>query len=489
MLSTEGRGRRLRAGVSLIALAGLVLQPSLADAQGRGGDPALNACAAERAPLVQLDKDYEQLKRSKMGAAVGEGIKRGAAVIASGVMSGNIGIPGSRGGGFGGGLGGFGGVVGSIGGIAAQSAARQQAGNTGAAPPPSSMFGPDLLTGALSLNVPGIAGGGDNVKAYAALAVLVAIVGSIEAYAQLKEQEAGGDLRKASFNIDQDAGRQVTVSRQMADSARALADCRSRQLGDLNTRLASASNDKDRRELRRERTQLIGALKQDIDVTGDVLTEQTVMAKTFTQGRAMTDGVSEAEVLGGQAPAYADAPSTARLAMPAKKVQASTGPASVAAAPAAPAPDLVTLRATMVRSAPVASAETMMNLPAGRAVKPKTAQAEGGWWEIDVAGAPGYIRAADLGPSGSAPAAPPTQTAGRSGPGGRGRAGAAAAPAPPPPAAPAVAGPSNIRAHNQMVIAARDNGKNRLSSLMTDIQTSQRRESILWAALERLGLA
>ena len=54
------------------------------------------------------------------------------------------------------------------------------------------------------------------------------------------------------------------------------------------------------------------------------------------------------------------------------------------------------------------------------------------------------------------------------------------------PAAPA--GPSNIRAYNQQVIAARDTGKGRLSSLMTDIQTSQRRESVLYAWLERVGL-
>jgi hypothetical protein len=56
----------------------------------------------------------------------------------------------------------------------------------------------------------------------------------------------------------------------------------------------------------------------------------------------------------------------------------------------------------------------------------------------------------------------------------------------PPPAAPA--GPSNIRAYNQEVILARSNGKDRLSSLMTDIQTSQRRESVLYAVLARWGV-
>jgi hypothetical protein len=47
-----------------------------------------------------------------------------------------------------------------------------------------------------------------------------------------------------------------------------------------------------------------------------------------------------------------------------------------------------------------------------------------------------------------------------------------------------VAGPTNIRAYNQSVIAARDNGKGRLAALMTDIQTSQRRENVLFALIE-----
>ena len=49
-------------------------------------------------------------------------------------------------------------------------------------------------------------------------------------------------------------------------------------------------------------------------------------------------------------------------------------------------------------------------------------------------------------------------------------------------------GPTNIRAYNQTVIAARDQGKGRLSSLMTDIQTSQRKESVMWAMLARFNL-
>jgi hypothetical protein len=262
-------------------------------------------------------------------------------------------------------------------------------------------------------------------------------------------------------------------------------ECRSRQLNDINTRLASASNDKDRKAIKRERTELQGALKKDIDLTGGVVDQHVGMAKTFTQGRAMTDGASEAEVLGGQAPAYATAANTSRLSMP--KASAGSGGAGAsqqAAAPAAP-PSLVAIKAATVRAAPVASAAVLMNFPAGREVKPKSAQAEGGWWEIDVGGQPGYVRASELGPPGSAPvqvaaATPPAKGAKGGGKG----AGKGAAPPPPP----AVAGPSNIRAYNQSVIAARDQGKGRLSSLMTDIQTSQRRESILYAWLSQWGL-
>ncbi len=475
------RGRRARLAVSAVALFSLSAQPLLA--QGKGKDPILNACAPAREGLVKLDKEYDELKRSKMSAAIGQGLKQGATVLAKGVMSGGLpGLGGRSGGGFGGGIGG---LMGAVGGMAAQSQMQAQAREQGAAggAAPAGLFGPDMLSGAMGLNVPGISGlsGGDNMKAYAALAVLVAIVATAEAYAQLKEQEAGGDLKKASFNIDQDAARQLTVTRQIVADGSALVECRAAQLTDINTRLAGASNDKDRKAIRRERTELTSALKKDIDLTGGVVEQHAGMAKTFTQGRAMTDGASEADVLGGQTPAYATAANVTRLSMP--KAGAASGSETAQQPSSAPAPAsaMVAIRATVVRSAPVASAPSLMNLPVGREVKPNSAQADGGWWEIDVAGQPGYVRAADLGPPGSAPAPPQTAAKGKP----AARAGAAAK-APPPPPAPV--GPTNIRAYNQQVIAARDTGKGRLSALMTDIQTSQRRESVLYAWLERLGL-
>jgi hypothetical protein len=487
-METLRNARRLRMAVSAIALLSLTVQPVMA--QGKAGkDAVLNACAPQREPLQKLDKEYTDLKKSKMSAAIGEGLKSGAMVLGKAVMSGGIPV-GRGGGGFGGGLGGMGSLMGAVGGMAMQNAASQQAqaGGAPAAPAASMMFGQDMLSGAMGLNVPGVSGyggfgggGGDNMKAYAALAVLVAIVATADAYAKLKEQEAGGDLKKASFNIDQDAGRQLAVSRSIADSGSALVECRSAQLTDINNRLASASNDKDRKAIKRERTDLTNALKKDIDLTGGVVDQHTNMAKTFTQGRAMTDGSSEAEVLGNQAPAYAPAASVTKVSMP-KSVAPAQGQAQQAAPAAAPPPALVTIRAAVVRSAPVASAAPVKSLPVGSALQAKTSAADGGWWEVDVGGQTGYVRAAEVGPPGSAPAAP-VQTAAKGGAKGKG---AAAKPAPPPPAP---VGPSNIRAYNQSVIAARDNGKGRLSTLMTDIQAAQRKESVLYAVLSNFGLS
>ncbi|MBU1377271.1 MAG: hypothetical protein KKE02_17485 [Alphaproteobacteria bacterium] len=482
-MDTLRNSRRLRMAVSAVALLSLTVQPVMAQSKG-GKDAILNACAPQREPLQKLDKEYTDLKKSKMSAAIGEGIKSGAMVLGKAVMSGGIPLGrGGGGGGFGSAMGGMSGLMGGVANMAMQSAAQQQAGGGGAPPAAASMmFGQDMLSGAMGLNVPGVSGyggfggsGGDNVKAYAALAVLVAIVATADAYAKLKEQEAGGDLKKASFNIDQDAGRQLAVSRSIVDSGSSLVECRSAQLTDINTRLAGASNDKDRKAIKRERTELTSALKKDIDLTGGVVDQHANMAKTFTQGRAMTDGSSEADVLGSQAPAYATAASVTKVSMPKAGAPAQGQQAAPAAAPP---PALVTIKAAVVRSAPVASAAPVKSLPVGSAVQAKSGAAEGGWWEVEVGGQTGYVRAAEVGPPGSAPA--PVQTAAK---GGKGKG---AAKAPPPPPAPV--GPTNIRAYNQSVIAARDNGKGRLSTLMTDIQAAERKDSIFYALLSNFGL-
>lgn len=464
--------------VSAIALMSLSVQPVMAQSNG-GKDAVLNACATERAPLQKLDKEYTDLRKSKMSAAIGEGLKTGAMVLGKAVVSG--GIPLGR---SGGGFGGMGNLMGAVSGMARQSAAQQPA-QDGAAPATASvLFGQDMLSGAMGLNVPGVSGygfsGGDNVKAYAALSVLVAIVATAEAYAKLKEQEAGGDLKQAAFNIDQDAGRQLAVSRSIADSGEALVECRSAQLVDINTRLASASNDKDRKAIKRERTELSSALKKDVDLTGGVVDQHTNMAKTFTQGRAMTDGSSEADVLGGQAPAYAPAASATKVSMPKSVAPAQSQGQAASPPPVAAPPALVAVKPAVIRTAPVASAAPLRTLPVGSALQAKTGASDGGWWEVEVDGQSGYVRAAEVGPPGSAPAAP-VQVAAKGGAKGK-----PAAKAPPPPPAPV--GPTNIRAYNQSVIAARDNGKGRLSALMTDIQAAERMESIFYALLSNLGL-
>ena len=130
--------RRLRVAISAIALLSLNVQPAVA--QRGGKDEILNACATQRAPLVKLETDYKELKRSKMSAALGEGLKQGAGVLVKGVMSGGIGGRGG-GGGFGGALGGVGGLMGAAAGMSQQRAAAAP----GAAPAPGALFGPDLL--------------------------------------------------------------------------------------------------------------------------------------------------------------------------------------------------------------------------------------------------------------------------------------------------------------------------------------------------------
>ena len=67
---------------------------------------------------------------------------------------------------------------------------------------------------------------------------------------------------------------------------------------------ARVYNDKDRKAIRRERTELFGALKKDVDLTGEVVEQHTGMAKTFTQGRAMTAGPAVLQGPGQRAPAH-----------------------------------------------------------------------------------------------------------------------------------------------------------------------------------------
>ena len=404
-----------------------------------GGNDKNDACAAERAPILERKKQYDALRRSQIASAVGEGLKKGA-VFFAGAMLNKYGIGG------GGGGGGFPGIPGlGGGGTPATTPAAGVAGFGGM----GALLSGNSLAEASRLQIPGVtlsptggalAGGvGGDTRAIAAVAVVVAIAGTVEAYVQLKAAAANGDRYRLAQSIDDDAGLQVGVSRAIDVEEKALADCRARQAADLRTHLASASNDTDRHALVRQRTGLEGSLKQDVDLTGGVVGQQASLAKTFTQGRAMSESRSEADVLGGQAPAYADKASTTALQLPAAAVNPNTVTAvsNKATPAAAPAPSYTTNRAATVRAGPGAKAKALKTLPAGTKVQAVKDPAGADWVTLDLgAGSQGYVRAADL-----------TRVKG-----------------------PQLAAPNNIREHNKEVLAARADGPDRLKTLLTDVQ-------------------
>jgi hypothetical protein len=399
---------------------------------GGGGNDKNDACAAERAPILARKKQYDDLRRSQIASAVGEGLKKGAVFFAGAMLNKyGMNLPGqssapaptlASGFGIGGanGISGFGGM-----------GALLSGGN---------------LAAASHLQIPGVtlsptggplSGGGDT-RAIAAIAVVVAIAGTVEAYVQLKAAAANGDRDRLSQSIDDDAGLQISVSQAIDNEEKALADCRARQVTDIKSHLASASNDSDRRAATRQRTSLEGSIKQDVDLTGGVVGQQAGLAKTFTQGRAMSENKSEADVLGGQAPAYADKASTAPLQLPAAAVNPNTVTAVSNGPPPPPAkPSYTTNRAVTVRATASLKGKVVKTLPAGATVQAAQESGSGVWVALDLGGgSQGYARVSEL-----------TKVK-----------------------APKLAAPNNIREHNREVIAARDDGPNRLKSLLTDVQ-------------------
>jgi len=416
--------RLLRSAVLALALAAVVagqMQGSAVAVGLTGGSasPELNACAAERAPILEREKQYEAVRRSRLGAALGAGLKKGAAYFA-GAMLGRY-MPG----------------------LASQA-------------PGGGFFTPGNLNEALKLQIPGVttpagvggfAGGnlgGDDTRAIAAMAVVVAIASTVEAYVQLKQQQAGGDNILLGNSIDDDARRQIEVNRAIASEEAALAACRQRQVGDYQQRLAGASNDAGRHALGRSKASLQNAIQKDVDLTGGVVDQQASLAKTYTQGRAMSEGRSEADILGGQAPAYAAAASTTPLKLPPAAASGKGAAPTPAAAPP-PAPTWSTARTTIVRSGAGPNFPRVMSLAKGATLKLKDATAQpSGWTAVVVGGNSGFIRATDL------VSATPVQTG------------------------PRLAPPVNIREHNRAVLAARDQGPNRLKTLLTDVQARLR---------------
>ena len=430
------RGVVLAAG-AVAVLAGQMQNVAALGLPGGGGSQKADACAAERAPIIERQKQYQAIHHSHLGAALTAGLKVGA-TFAAGQMLGHYlpGMPFGHGGGGGGGSG-------------------------------FSFFNPANLSEAGSLNIPGVttaAGGGvfgggnlgsGDVRAMAAMAVIVAVVSTVEAYAQLKEEEAGGDNIRLATSIDDDARRQVDVSRAIASEEAALDACRARQVSDYKVKLSSASNDQDRHAVARDRTALAGAIKSDVDLTGAVVDQQASLAKTYTQSRAMSENKSEADVLGGQAPAYAATASTTPLKLPPPKGAApSTTTAAKAGAPLkrgggtlaptlapSPPPTWTTARALTVRSMADTTSRSVGSVAGGAPVEVvDNSGAPAGWSMIRAAKVSGYVRTASLVKSAA-------------------------------PAGPRLAPPSNIREHNRAVLTARDQGPNRLKTLLTDVQT------------------
>ena len=397
-------GKAMRSCTAALAMAALLsgqVRASFAQSLfgGGGESPVVAYCAAERAPLVDLNNQYDEIQRSRVAQSVKNGAVAAAGVLVSSGLLGNL-FGGSRGG-------------------------------------PD--HGPGLNPGSI------IFGGNRNGRGgeTAAAAIVAALSVSVATYISLKGES---DDRKALARaIEQDAGGQIPLGRTIVGQAKALADCRARQVDDFKMRQAAAS-DADRRKMKREGDQILAAIKADIALTDKVVGHQADLAKTFTQARAMADNHSEADVLGGQKPAYADAASTTPLNLPEKSVTATPStPSAPQPPPPLPPPPEVTLairKASAVRETPTAKGKLMMTLPAGREIKAVGLSAVNGWWRIDVAGSPGYIR--ELTVSVKTMPAPP----------------------PPPPQDRA----DNVREYNKVVLEARDEGPDRMRTLLTSFQ-------------------
>jgi hypothetical protein len=435
-LASRPRAWATRGLILTLALLLSAPPPSSALPLGFGGGdtPEVAACAAERAPIIERKRQYDALRRSQIASALGQGLKKGAMFFAGAMLS-HYGLGGgsnnSDSGSGGGGIAG--------------------------------LLSPDTLGQAANLPIPGVtlaANGaafgrppsGNDTRAIAAVAVVIAIAGTVEAYVRLKEAAANGDSIVLAQSIDDDAGLQVGVSRSIDSEEQALVACRQKQVTDLNQHLASARNDSDRRSLTRQRSRVQGAVQQDVDLTGGLVDQQATLAKTFTQGRAMAENRSEADILGGQAPAYEQTASTTPLQLPPPEANStSVTPVSNPA----PAPTgYVTARAAAVRASPSTKAKRVKIIEAGVTLQPLQDPVGAEWLAFDMGGGtPGYVRMADL-------------TA---------------------PKGPHLAPPSNIREHNQAVIAARDDGPKRLKTLLTDIQARRRGHiDALFARLSRL---
>ncbi|MGH7022095.1 MAG: hypothetical protein ACREEB_00740 [Caulobacteraceae bacterium] len=417
----SGGGRALFRPALALGLAALLIWQPLASTGalalvggGTGANDKADVCAVDRAPILERKKQYDAVRRSRLGKSVGAGLEKGAGFFASAMLHHYLPGFGARTGGFGFGL-----------------------------------LSRANLSEASQLSIPGVtvpAGAGvfgrrglgqGDMRAAAAMAVVVAIAGTVEAYVKLKQQEANGDAVRMANSIDGDAANQIDVSRALASEETTLGNCRAREVAAYQGRLSSASNQSDRQALGRDRAALQNSIHKDVDLEGGVVNEQAGLAKTYTQGRAMSEGTSEAHVLGGQAPAYEARASTTPLKLPPADNKGGGSPAAAQAAPV-----WVTARASVLRADASARGQAVTRLAAGTEVKmDESRPAARGWYAVTVGNQAGFLMISEV-------------TRGT-------------------PSGPRLAPPTNIREHNAAVIAARDQGPNRLNSLLTDVQAKQ----------------
>jgi hypothetical protein len=446
-VSVEGsaRPRRLLAGVQSwsAALAVCGMLAAQADAaigfQSAEAKSAIAACDTQRAPLVARQKEYEELKRARMGQAMMASAKAGAGLLISGAMFGMTG-----------GLS----TVLRPGGIGGTSTPAAGGGAQG------SGDGGTMISQILSMNIPGVGhqaagagsadagtnAGGNYNRVLLAVCLITAMAGAVDAYMKVKQTQLDNDARRIAISIDGDAASQMSVAAELTTQIGGLADCRQKQVADFRAQLSGASNDKDRKRLDRSKSGLQAALNADLGLSSELVDQQAKLEKTFIQGRAMAEGKSEADILGDQPPAYGGVASVVKLSMPAP-------PTTATVAPSPPPPLLFrTTRATVVRAGPNPRAVVTLRLPPGHTLTPRgRAPEDPAWWQVDIGGTPGFIRVADLAEANATT--------------GTGKAKA--------PAVPQLAPPNNIRSLNRQVLLAKTKGVDRLKTLSTEVQSGR----------------
>jgi hypothetical protein len=447
-------GRRVTAG---LAVWSLLAAQSQAVPNLRLGDnkAAVAVCAAEREPLVELQREYNGVRRAQLTSTLTASAKAGLVMLlsanpmfamASGVAK-HAGMMGGQ-------------QQGAVNPNDPNNLMLSEALSLkipGVDPPPSAAEGGSGKVGQLVRMVqPGQPVNDNSARTLLAISMVAAIGGSTDVYIKIKQQQYNNDAGRISQSTDGDAASQIPVATQSAAQLKALADCREKQVADYKDKLAGAS-DKEKKQLLRDQTGLKSALSADADLGSDLMTQQQTVARVLTQGRAMADGKSEADVLSTQASAYGQ-PSTQIWNLPPLETAAGSAPMPATS----PKVTLVTIRATAIRATPDPKGAIVMHLAAGHTLTPSHhASADVAWWEIDVAGTLAYVYGADLAPPGSVQVA--AATAAPRGKG-RGRAGGAPAQAPGPPPAGA------IRSLNSQVLAVKAGGADRLRALADSIQ-------------------